>query len=223
MSLVDLINSISSWAQNIIGTMGYPGLALVMFLENIFPPLPSEVILPMAGFMTTPQNTTTVNFTILGVTLVGCLGSLVGAWAFYGLAAWFGEQRIRVLIRKIGKYLLLKESDFDKALDFFNRYHSHVIFFGRFIPIIRSLISLPAGIARMNPLVFSIYTAAGTAIWSFILTFAGRILGENWPVISTFIKKYEKGVLIAGIALVAIFFVTRLYNLIRKNSAINPG
>ncbi len=134
MSLVDLINSISSWAQSIIGTMGYPGLALVMFLENIFPPIPSEIILPLAGFMTTPQNVTSVHFTVLGVTLVGCLGSLVGAWTFYGLAAWFGEERIRWLVRRIGKYLLLKETDFDNALKFFNRYHSYVIFFRTLYP-----------------------------------------------------------------------------------------
>ena len=219
MSLVDLINSISSWAQSIIGTMGYPGLALVMFLENIFPPIPSEIILPLAGFMTTPQNVTSVNFTVLGVTLVGCLGSLVGAWTFYGLAAWFGEERIRWLVRRIGKFLLLKENDFDNALKFFNRYHSYVIFFGRFIPIIRSLISLPAGIARMNPLVFTAFTAAGTAIWSFVLTYAGRILGENWSVISEFIKKYERGVLIVTGILVVVFVITRLFDLLKHKPA----
>ncbi len=216
MSLVDLINTISSWAQSIIGTLGYPGLALVMFLENIFPPIPSEVILPLAGFMTTPQNTTTVHFTVLGVTLVGCLGSVVGAWVFYGLGAWFGEERIRLLVRRFGKYLLLKETDFDRALQFFNRYRSYVIFFGRFIPIIRSLISIPAGIARMNPLVFTAFTAAGTAVWSFVLTYAGRLLGENWPVISEFIKKYEKGVEIVLVLLVVIFIISRLWELLKK-------
>lgn len=223
MSLVDLINSISTWAQSIIGTMGYPGLALVMFLENLFPPLPSEVILPLAGFMTTPQNTTMANFTVAGVTLVGCLGSLAGAWVFYGLAAWFGEERIRWLVKRFGKYFLLKDNDFDRALLFFNRYHSYVIFFGRFIPIIRSLISLPAGIARMNPFIFTAFTAAGTAIWSFVLTYAGRILGENWPLISAFIKKYEKGVIVVCVLLVLGFIIKRLYDHFIKKPIPSAG
>ncbi len=219
MSLVDIINAISSWAQSLIGTLGYPGLAFVMFLENVFPPIPSEIILPLAGFMTTAQNTTGVKFNLWAVVLVGCLGSVAGAWVFYGLARWLGEDRTRFLFRKVGKFLLLKEEDFDRALVWFKKYKGPVIFFGRLIPIIRSLISIPAGIAKMNPLTFTLFTAVGTALWSLVLALAGRLLGESWPVVSEFIDKYQNFVLVLLALLVFYFIATRVIKIIQKRNA----
>ncbi len=216
MSLVDIINAISSWAQSLIGLLGYPGLAFVMFLENVFPPIPSEIILPLAGFMTTSANTTNVKFTLLGVTLVGCLGSVIGAWVFYGLGRWLGEERTRWLVRKFGKFLLLKEEDFDRALTWFNNYKGPVIFFGRLVPIVRSLISIPAGIARMNPLKFTLFSAVGTALWSFILAFAGSLLGQNWSIVTDFINKYQKAVEILLVLVLVVFIGYRIYLLIKN-------
>jgi membrane protein DedA with SNARE-associated domain len=220
MGLGDIINAITKWATSLIGLLGYPGLGFVMFLENVFPPIPSEIVLPMAGFMTTAAGVAEfkahTQFTLWGITLVGCLGSVVGAWTFYGLGRLLGEKRTRILIRKVGKYALLKEEDFDRSLQWFNRYKKPVIFFGRLIPIIRSLISIPAGIFEMNPLIFTAFTAVGTAIWSFLLAFAGSILGSYWPAVTNFINKYQIIIEILLVGLILWFVISRIIKLVQK-------
>ena len=179
-----------------------------MFLENIFPPIPSEAVLPMAGWLAFEKRG---GFTLWGITLVGALGSVAGAMVFYGLGYWFGEERVRYLLRRFGKWLLLSENDFDTALAWFNRYGELVIFFSRMVPIVRSLISVPAGLASMNLGRFTIYTTLGTALWSFVLALAGYILGQNWHLVMDWINRYENAVLIlAGVAAVA-FITRRLY------------
>ncbi|MFO8036464.1 MAG: DedA family protein [Anaerolineales bacterium] len=178
-----------------------------MLLENILPIIPSEGILPMAGWLAFENKG---NFTLLGITLVGTIGSVGGALLFYGLGYWFGEQRVRILFRRYGKWLLLKEKDFDTSLAWFNRYGERVIFLGRMVPIVRSLVSIPAGIARMNLGVFNIYTALGTALWSFLLSLAGYLLGKNWTLVMDWISRYEMAVLILIIAVFLIFIVRRI-------------
>ncbi|RLD08667.1 MAG: DedA family protein [Chloroflexota bacterium] len=195
------------WVQDIIQAMGYWGLGLVMFLENVFPPIPSEAVLPMAGWLAFEKEG---GFTLWGVTLVGAIGSVSGALVFYGLGYWFGEQRVRVLVRRYGKWLLLTEADFDTALEWFARYGEVVIFFGRMVPIVRSLVSIPAGIASMNLGLFNLYTAIGTALWSFLLSLAGYILGKNWGLVMEWISKYEKVVIVLAVAVMVIFVVSRL-------------
>ena len=205
MGLRELLSAVVTWAQSVVSTMGYPGLVMVMFLENIFPPIPSEVILPLAGSLALEGR-----FTLFGVTVVGTLGSIAGALVFYALGYLFGEPRVRFLIQRYGKWLLLSEADFDKALEWFDRYGERVIFFGRMVPIIRSLISIPAGIGSMNLAPFCLYTAIGTAMWSFLLTFAGYLLGKSWSLVSEWVSRYEKAALIIGVAAILIFFIRRL-------------
>ncbi len=207
MGLSHLIDIIAMWVQDIIQAMGYWGLGLVMFLENVFPPIPSEAVLPMAGWLAFEKEG---GFTLWGVTLVGAIGSVSGALVFYGLGYWFGEQRVRVLVRRYGKWLLLTEADFDTALEWFARYGEVVIFFGRMVPIVRSLVSIPAGIASMNLGLFNLYTAIGTALWSFLLSLAGYILGKNWGLVMEWISKYEKVVIVLAVAVMVIFVVSRL-------------
>ncbi|MEA2008970.1 MAG: DedA family protein [Chloroflexota bacterium] len=207
MGLSHLIEIIAMWVQDVIRAMGYLGLGLVMFLENIFPPIPSEAVLPMAGWLAFEKEG---GFTLWGVTLVGAIGSVSGALVFYGLGYWFGEKRVRDLVRRYGKWFLLTEADFDTALEWFSRYGEHVIFFGRMVPIVRSLVSIPAGIASMNLGLFSIYTAIGTALWSFLLSLAGYILGKNWGLVMDWIGRYEKVVLVLAVAAVIAFVVSRL-------------
>ncbi|MGC9398855.1 MAG: DedA family protein [Anaerolineae bacterium] len=207
MGLSQWIDSVAMWVQGIIRAMGYVGLGMVMFLENIFPPIPSEAVLPMAGWLAYEQEG---GFTLWGVTLVGALGSVAGALVFYGLGYGFGEQRVRVLLRRYGKWLLLSENDFDTALAWFDRYGEYVIFFGRMVPIVRSLISIPAGIAGMNLGRFGLYTGMGTGLWSFLLGFAGYLLGQNWPLVMEWMSRYEKVVLaLAGLAVI-VFVARRL-------------
>jgi membrane protein DedA with SNARE-associated domain len=185
--------------------MGYPGLAMVMFLENVFPPIPSEVILPLAGSLALEGR-----FTLVGVTAVGTLGSMMGALVFYALGYLFGEPRVRFLMRRYGKWLMLSEADLDKALEWFDRYGEKVVFFGRMVPIVRSLISIPAGIASMNLGFFCLYTVIGTGMWSFLLAFAGYLLGKSWSLVSEWVSRYEKAAIVIGIVAIVIFFVRRL-------------
>ena len=209
MGLGDILNAIKIWVENIISTMGYPGLYLVMFLENVFPPIPSEVVLPLAGSLTL-----TGKFSIPMITIVGMLGSLTGAFLFYGLGKWLGEPRVRQLMAKFGKYALLSTDDLDRSLEWFDKYDDWVIFFSRMVPIVRSLISIPAGIASMSFGKFSFYTVLGTALWSFVLSFGGRLLGEQWPLIAEFINTYQNVVLVL-VVIGAIVFIG--YRLIRKS------
>ncbi len=215
MGLTHLLDAVAMWVQDVISAMGYLGLGIVMFLENVFPPIPSEAVLPMAGWLAFEKEG---NFTLWGVTLVGAIGSVAGALVFYGIGYWFGEQRVRELLRRFGKYLLLKEEDFDVALAWFDCYGEHVIFFGRMVPIVRSLVSIPAGIAKMNLGLFNLYTALGTALWSFLLALAGYLLGKNWTLVMDWIGRYEKVVLVLTVAAVGYFVVQRL----RKRGSQTP-
>jgi len=214
MGLGELIDTVVTWAQNVVSTMGYPGLVMVMFLENVFPPIPSEVILPLAGSLALQGR-----FTLLGVTAMGTVGSMLGALVFYLVGYLFGEQRVRVLLRRFGRWLMLSEADFDRALDWFDRYGEKVIFFGRMVPIVRSLISIPAGIAEMNLGYFGAYTAVGTALWSFLLALAGYLLGRGWELVSIWVSRYEKAALIVGILVVVVFFARRLLQRRRVGSS----
>lgn len=207
MGLGEILDAIVLWAQTIISTMGYPGLVLVMFLENVFPPIPSEVVLPLAGSLALEGR-----FTLFGVTVMGILGSVAGALFFYELGHLLGEDRVRELIKRFGKWLMLSEDDFDQALDWFDRYGEPVIFFGRMVPIIRSLVSIPAGIARMNRVQFSAYTAVGTGLWSFLLAFAGYLLGRSWPLVSEWMSRYEKVVMVVIVVAFVAFIAKRLWD-----------
>jgi membrane protein DedA with SNARE-associated domain len=185
-SIQDIAAVLTAWVSNLILTLGYAGLGLVMFLENVFPPIPSEIILPLAGSLTLNGN-----FSLIGITLVGMLGSVAGAWVFYGLGYWLDEKRVRYLIQTYGKWFLLSSSDLDRAITWFQRYGIWVVFFGRMVPMVRSLISIPAGLAKMHWAKFTFFTALGTACWSFMLAFAGQTLGNNWDQVEGYLAQYE--------------------------------
>jgi len=205
MQLGDLLNVIKIWVEQIISSMGYVGLYLVMFLENVFPPIPSEVVLPLAGSLTI-----TGRFSIFWITVIGMLGSLTGAFLFYGLGKWLGEPRVRVLMEKFGRYALLSTNDLDRSLEWFDKYDDWVIFFSRMVPIVRSLISIPAGIASMDITKFSFFTILGTALWSFLLALGGKLLGEQWPLIAEYINTYQNIVLGVTGSAVVLFIGSRL-------------
>ena len=205
MQLGDALNAIKIWVEQIISSMGYVGLYLVMFLENVFPPIPSEVVLPLAGSLTL-----TGRFSIFWITIIGMLGSLSGAFLFYGLGKWLGEPRVRTIMEKYGRYALLSTNDLDRSLEWFDKYDDWVIFFSRMVPIVRSLISIPAGIAAMDITKFSFFTILGTALWSLLLALGGRLLGEQWPLIEEFINTYQNIVLGISVTTVLLFIGSRL-------------
>lgn len=201
MVLGNLLDGLKIWVEGLISSAGYTGLYLVMFLENIFPPIPSEVILPLAGSLSLSGR-----FSISLITIVGMLGSLTGALVFYGLGKWVGEGAVRSFIGRYGKFALLTIEDFDRSKAWFAKYDDWVIFFSRMIPVVRSLISIPAGVSSMNLAKFCIFTILGTSLWSFALSYAGRLLGERWSLITQWINTYQN-IMLAIALLVVVGFI----------------
>lgn len=201
VSMSELLAQLQLWIEQIIVTLGYPGIALIMAVETVFPPIPSELVMPLAGFLAADG---TMNF--WGVVLSGTLGSVVGAMVLYWAGLYANETIIRRLVRRYGRYLLVDEGDVNKTLATFTRFGGAAVFVGRLIPLVRSLISIPAGMERMNPIVFVLLTTLGTALWSGILTYTGMVLGQNWNQVVVWLSQYQK-VVLAVIGVVAIVFV----------------
>lgn len=205
--MTQIIEFLRMWSEKIMLTLGYPGIFLVMLLECIFPPIPSEVIMPLAGFLVSQGE---FNFWL--VMLSGTMGSLVGALLLYGIGVWVDEAILRKWVRKYGKWIQIDEDDIDRSKKWFGKYGEPVIFFGRMIPIVRSLISIPAGMDRMKMGKFLTYTTLGSVIWNLLLTYGGILLGENWKKIIVWLDVYQNVVLI----ILAILFFLFLYWLIHR-------
>ncbi len=192
------LGSVADWAVNLMETIGAPGAGLAIALENLFPPLPSEVILPLAGFTASRGN-----FSLAEAIIWTTLGSVVGALVLYAIGAWLGRDRMRRLVSKVP---LVDLEDVDRVEAWFDRHGSSAVFFGRMIPIFRSLISIPAGIERMAVGKFLLLTTAGSLIWNSIFVLAGFYLGENWSVVEEYAGIFQRIVIIA-VALFLIYFV----------------
>lgn len=179
------------WIQGIMETYGYLGIALIIALENIFPPIPSELILPFAGYLTI-----TSNLTFPGVVLASAVGSVAGAIILYSLGLSLGRKGISELIRRYGDSLKISEESLVKTEYWFNRFGSKAVFLCRMVPVVRSLISIPAGIAKMDFLSFLLYTTLGTLIWNTLLILGGMLLGTAWSKIAQWVGYYQDLVLI---------------------------
>ena len=195
---------------DMMNQFGYLGVFLLIAIENIFPPIPSEVILLFGGFMTTY---TSLN--IFGMSIASTLGSLIGAIVLYLIGKFFNKERLKAIVSsKVGKILRLKNEDIDKADNWFETKGNKTVFFCRFIPIVRSLISIPAGMSEMAMSKFLVYTITGSLIWNVVLIVMGSIVGENWTSILEIFDTYSHIVLILliiiFIALVFIFYRKRL-------------
>lgn len=198
--MTDIFNNLESWVTAVMEQLGEPGVGLLVLLENLFPPIPSEVILPLAGF-TASQG----DFWIISVILWATIGSTVGAIALYYIGAVLGRDRTRYIVRKMP---LVSLSDIDKTEAWFVKHEIKTVFFGRMIPIFRSLISIPAGIERMNIALFIVYTAAGSLIWNSVLIGLGFILGENFYLVEEYVSLFQY-LVIAAIILGAGYFVVK--------------
>lgn len=187
---------------------GYLGVFLLILIENIFPPIPSEVILLFGGFMTTY---TSLN--VLGVTASSTLGSVLGAFILYKIGNFFNKETLKKLIStRLGKLLRINNSDIDSSFNYFQTKGEKTIFFCRFIPLIRSLISLPAGINKMNITKFTIYTTLGSLIWNIVLITLGHIVGNNWRSILKIFNLYS----IYAVILIFIIFLILIINFYKK-------
>ncbi|MFB0833197.1 DedA family protein [Arthrobacter halodurans] len=205
-----LLSDIADWAVNLMETIGAPGAGLAIALENLFPPLPSEVILPLAGFTASRGS-----FTLVEALFWTTLGSLVGAVALYWIGRALGRERTRRLFAKVP---LMDLNDVDRVEAWFDRHGAKAVFFGRMVPLFRSLVSIPAGVTAMPQWKFIGLTTAGSLIWNSIFVVAGFYLGENWHIVEEYAGIFQK-VVIAAVVLYLLYFVVSKVRKVRRARA----
>ncbi|MEW2371422.1 DedA family protein [Streptomyces sp. NPDC006656] len=192
----------AGWAAGLVDTMGGPGAGLAIALENLFPPLPSEVILPLTGFAA-GQGVLSLVSALFWTTS----GSVAGALALYWIGMLFGRERMHAIWARLP---LVKASDLRRTEEWFARHGTKAVFFGRMVPIFRSLISVPAGVERMPMPVFLMLTAWGSLIWNSVLVLAGYWLGDQWDVVEAYVGVLSKAVLVMVVAAMVAYLAVRL-------------
>ncbi len=197
-----MIEILGSYIINLISSTGYAGVFLLMTLESALIPIPSEITMPFAGSLVQLGK-----FDLWAVVIVGALGNLFGSLLAYALGYWGGENIVRVVIRKYGKYVLVSEHEFDKSQKWFSKYGELIVFLSRIMPVLRTFISLPAGIAKMNLMKFIVYTVVGSLIWSLLLTYVGVSLGQNWNSLEVYFRKFDLVIVVVlGLTVLAYFY-----------------
>lgn len=188
-----ILKPIAQWVMEVISSMGYPGIVLLMAIESACIPLPSEIIMPFSGYLVY-----TGRFDLHAASFAGALGCAVGSAVAYWVGIWGG----RPFLERYGRYLLIRRKDLDAADRFFERWGMWAVFIARLLPIIRTFISLPAGISRMSFFPFLVLSFVGSVPWCYLLTYVGKVLGENWQSIRSYFHGAD---VVVGIALVAGF------------------
>lgn len=194
----------ADWITELIAEHGYLALFTLMFLENVFPPIPSELIMPFAGYAVARGNIDPI-----GAVIAGSAGSLLGALAWYVVGYRLGAERFRRIVKRHGRWLTLTESDVDRAQEWFNRYGGVAVCIGRLIPAVRSVISVPAGIAQMPLRRFLLWSSLGTVAWTSLLTGLGYLLGTRF-------KEVDKWLQPVSLTIVALAVGVYLYRLYRS-------
>ena len=209
--MISIVELVSNFAINIIGSLGYWGVFIGMTLESACIPIPSEIIMTFSGFVVYQGNT---NMTLLGITIVGALGNLLGSLIAY----YVGLKGGRPFLERYGKYVLITHSKLELADKWFEKYGSEAVLISRLLPVIRTFISLPAGIANMDIKKFIVYTFIGSLPWCFVLGYIGVQLGPNWGIIESYFHVMDIGVLIGILGLIVYFgfkYRSKLKNLIK--------
>jgi membrane protein DedA with SNARE-associated domain len=199
-----VLGDLSQWVSDVISAIGYAGVAFLVALENVFPPIPSEVVLPFAGFYAGKGEAS-----VVGMILAATVGSLVGAWILYGLAAWIGPDRLRRFVVARGRWFGVKERDLDRSEAWFDKRANAAVLLGRCVPLVRSIVSIPAGFRRMPLVPFTICTVIGSLIWNTALIGAGAILGRRWEEVGGVVGIAQWVVIVAVVAAVGWFVWTR--------------
>ena len=215
--MTELVTQLIDLIKNIIQTVGYPGVAFATFAENIFPPIPSEVVIPFAGFVAADGS-----LSFVGVWIASTLGSVIGAVVIYYVGMWAGDSVFRSFLRRYGKWFGTSEGDYDRALGVFRKYGAVAVLVGRVIPLVRTVISVPAGADHMPLGKFLLYTTIGSAAWSGLLAYAGMALGQNWEQVSHLIEQYSDVVyvIVGIIAVIAVGFF--IYTRVQKRNKPVP-
>ncbi|MBC7872020.1 MAG: DedA family protein [Chitinophagaceae bacterium] len=195
----DFANQIIKFIENFVEAIGYPGIFLVMFAENVFPPIPTDPLLPFAGILVAEGK-----LSFFGVWFSAIAGAIIGSLVLYGVGAYAGESVVRTLVRRYGKYFSVSEDELDRALSLFAKYGGLFVFIGRAIPVLRSAVSLTAGMSRMPIPKFILYSAGMSALVTGFWTYAGFVLGENWRDILDNLERYQPLLLIGLIVIVVI-------------------
>ena len=200
------LSALADWAVSLMDVIGPAGAGIAIAMENLFPPLPSEVILPLAGLAASRGS-----FSLVEALVWTTAGSVMGALLLYGLGAWLGIARLRAIAVKVP---LLRADDIDRTVAWFGRHGGKAVFFGRMIPIFRSLISIPAGITRMPVWRFALLTAAGSLIWNSIFVMSGYFLGESWHIVERYADVLQYVVIAVALAAAAWFVAVRVRSLL---------
>ena len=199
----EIIDVVEAWVLEVMKSLGEPGVGVLVLLENLFPPIPSEVILPLAGF-TASQG----DFMLVTVILWATFGSVAGALALYYAGVLLGRERTRYIFERMP---LVDVSDVDKTEAWFIKHETKAVLIGRMVPIFRSLISIPAGVERMNLPLFIAYTALGSLAWNTVLILAGYFLGENFGLVEEYVSYLQYAVIAAVVIGIAYFAYVKLY------------
>lgn len=197
---------LEQWVLSIMEKLGYLGIAFLMFLDNVFPPIPSEIIMPSAGYTASKGE-----LTLIGVIMAGSAGSILAAMLLYWIGRKVPQPRLVRLIERYGKYLRIQVADLDKALDWFNKHGHRIVFFGRMIPAVRSLISIPAGMSRMPFSKFMLYSTAGTVIWTSFLAYLGFHFSQNQALMSLIMQRISSIILLIVMVYIAWWAVKKFY------------
>lgn len=205
-----IIEFLTRFIISVIDTTGYLGIFILMTLESALIPIPSEVTMTFAGYLASLGK---LNFWLIAI--VGAFANLTGSLVAYGLGYWGEDHFVRKLIKSYGKYALISIDEYDRAEKWFRKYGQSIVFFSRILPIIRTFISLPAGVAKMNFWRFSVLTFIGSLIWSIFLTYIGFVLGKNWNSIEVYYRKFEY-VIIGIIAIAAIYYIYHKVSKLKK-------
>ena len=199
--------------QDVIEQLGYVGVALLVVAENVFPPIPSEIVLPFAGFVAQRGSESVVT-----MILAATIGSVVGALIMYWIAAVIGDERLHAFTRKFGKWVQIREVDLTRAEEWFDRHATSAVLIGRCVPLIRSVVSIPAGFRRMKLVPYIAYTFAGSLVWNILLIGAGALLGDNWERVGEVMSPIQKLVELAIVVAVVVFAWSRVRKLYRKRT-----
>ena len=219
-----MLGDLANWVQDVINQFGYLGVALLVVIENVFPPIPSEIVLPFAGFVA-QQGATAVNTaagaaqsdtTVVGMMIAATVGSVVGALILYFVSAAIGPERLRGFVERFGKWFGVKSADLVRAEEWFDRRSVVAVLVGRCVPLIRSIVSIPAGFRRMRLTSFVVLTAIGSAVWNIALIGAGAVLGDQWERVGEYVGVFQWLVIAAVLLLLVRFVVSRLKNRRRK-------
>jgi membrane protein DedA with SNARE-associated domain len=196
---------LEDFVTNLFNTFGYAGIVIAMAIESCCIPLPSELIMPLAGALTVPSVAQSLKlnstFSLLGVTLAGAIGCVIGSVIAY----WIGATGGRELLLRYGRYILISRRDAERADEFFAKHGDATILISRVLPVVRTFISLPAGIARMNFPRFVLFTFVGSLPWCFVLALIGQKLGENWKDVGTWLHRFDILIIAGVLVLVALF------------------